>query len=166
MKWAEESCLPLHQVCVFGGGGGGFVLSHRQTRTQLHTLQHTQSCIRLYGETNPVTVSGNVSALARCNLDFAETESPRLQKFFLAFSLFLCPFILSTSGMQFPSLGILINGCPEPHLPNHPWPREWVRWMVAHTHSRSINTETQTQLPWFYAYERLRGWNKVQGFVV
>lgn len=40
---------------------------------------HTYTHIRLYGETNPVTLSGNVSALVRCNLDFAETESPWLQ---------------------------------------------------------------------------------------
>lgn len=35
--------------------------------------KHTQSCIRLSGETNPVTVSGNLSALMRYNLDFTET---------------------------------------------------------------------------------------------
>jgi len=42
----------------------------------MHKLQHTQSCIRLCGEANPVTVSGNLSLLASCNLGSAETESP------------------------------------------------------------------------------------------
>lgn len=91
-------------------------------RTHTHTHCSTQSCIRLNGETNPVTVSGNVSALTLThNLDFDETQLLRVQNcvvgFFFAFSVFLFLFvlILSKSGMWFTSLGFLINTRPEPH---------------------------------------------------
>lgn len=58
---------------VFEVGRDGCILSQRETHRQLNTLQHTQSRIRLSGETNPVTVSGNLFVLTHYNLDFTET---------------------------------------------------------------------------------------------
>lgn len=104
LKTNQTRFMNLAIVCVFAWAVGARILSHRQT----HKLQHTQSCVSLRGETNPVTVSGNVSAPARCNLDSAEGESPRLQNqcFFSLLSIFCLSlsFILSTSGTRFSSL--------------------------------------------------------------
>lgn len=76
-------------MCVWGGWGWLHSQSEANTHTA-KTLQHTQSCIRLYGETNPVTVSGNLSALTRYNLDYAKTDALVTQSvfFFVAFPLF------------------------------------------------------------------------------
>lgn len=86
------------------------------------------------------------------------------------FPAFLCPFYFIYKWHV-----VLVTGHPyqwlsrAPTPPNDPWPRERVRWMTAHTHPYSINT--QTQRAWFYAYERqrveIRYWDDfvVWGFV-
>lgn len=70
-------------MCL-GWVGGGCILSWRQTCTQLNT----QSCIRLCGETNPVTVSGNLSALTCYTPDFTETVGLVTKK------ICVCVFVL------------------------------------------------------------------------
>lgn len=118
--WPGQVCDLCEQL------GDACILSHRQT----HKLQHIQSCIRLYGETNPVTVSGNVSAPARCNLDSAEGESPRLQnQCFLVCSLFFCLPLFFYFIYKWHT--VLVTGLPYQWLtrappPNPPWPPEQV----------------------------------------
>lgn len=118
--------LTMARVYLCEHLGDACILSHRQT----HKLQHIQSCIRLYGETNPVTVSGNVSAPARCNLDSAEGESPRLQnQCFLVSSLFFCLPLFFYFIYKWHT--VLVTGLPYQWLtrappPNPPWPPERV----------------------------------------
>lgn len=113
---------------MFGVGGGGC--------TQLNTLQHTQSSIRLYGETNPVTVSGDLSALTCYTLDFTETVGlvTKKEKNCVFVLLFICKWHVAP-----PSLECPINVCPKPHSSNHPWPLD----------ASALDRHTEL-LPWFY----------------
>ena len=112
---ASSVCL-CKCVCVFGGGGGGCILSHRQTHTAA-----SDSMVKL------ILLLCLEMCLLSCAVTLISLRQSRpgykISVFvaFSLFSLFLCPFILSTSGMRFPSLDILINGRPEPHPTNHPW---------------------------------------------
>ena len=70
-------------------------------------------------------------------------------------SLSLCPVILSTNGMWFPSLDILINGCPELHPPRQPWPPGASALDdCTHTFIQFETYRHKTQLLWFYLYAR------------
>lgn len=120
--------------------------------TSKHTNYNTYKAALDYGETNPVTVSGNVSAPARCNLDSAEGESPRLQNqcFFSLLSIFCLPLFCY---FIYKWHTVLVTGLPYQWLtrappPNPPWPPERVPWMMAHSYTLIQHTHKHRQYAW------------------
>lgn len=109
------------------------------TETQKHTH---------YGETNPVTLSGNVSTLAHCNLDFAGKEWQNL-----CFSAFFVPLFylqVACCSRHWASLSV------PPRAPRLHGRGASALDDCTDTYSTNTNTNTPTRPTWFYSCERLR----------